>query len=190
MRHKLVTFILKHPPTPLKGKGKKDKKGRKNGEEEAEIPTSPTKGDSAEGSDDELTKRIVAEAAELPTADQDDDDDWAVDTSAEAVAERIKDLSLVDDDGEHEGEPQELLDEWLKENKGAKNNDVYKKIKELGLSKETDLVLKYVVPNLIPEKVESIGKQVQKRAKLFQKVEFVIFMIKFRSYSIIFICFY
>ncbi|RIA88420.1 domain found in IF2B/IF5-domain-containing protein [Glomus cerebriforme] len=173
MRHKLVTFILKHPPTPPKGKGKKDKKSKKNGDEEAESPTSPTRGDSAEGSDDELTKRIVAEAAELPTADQDaDDDNWAVDTSAEAVAERMRDLSLdVDEDGS-EGEPHESFDEWLKENAGAKNNDIYKKIKELGISKETDLVLKLLVFNLFPEnfkKIETVEKQINKRVKLFQK---------------------
>lgn len=170
MRHKLVTYILKHPPTPIKGKGKKEKKSKKNGDEEAESPTSPTRGDSAEGSDDELTKRIVAEAAELPTADQDaDDDNWAVDTSAEAVAERMKDLSI---DIEDDLEPHESLDVWLKENSGAKNNDIYKKIKELGISKETDLVLKYLVINLFPEdsqKIETIEKQIHKRGKLFQK---------------------
>jgi translation initiation factor 5 len=180
MRHKLVTFILKHPPTPLKGKGKKDKKSKKNGEEEAESPTSPTRADSAEGSDDELTKRIVAEAAELPTADQvADDDNWAVDTSEAAVAERMKDLSLVVDDDEFEGEPHELLDAWLEENVGAKNNDIYKKIKELGISKETDLVLKHLVLNLFSQKVESIDKQIVKRAKLFQKVsKFIIIFVK------------
>ncbi len=175
MRHKLVTFILKHPPpSSPKGKdGKKDKKNKKNGNEEVE-PTSPTR-DSAEGSDDELTKRIVAEAADLPVADQNynNDDDWAVDTSAEAVAERMKDLSLTTKDDD-EGEPGELLDMWLEENAGVKSNDVYKKIKELGLSKETDMVLNHLVLNFFPEnfqKNENIEKQIHKRAKLFQKVK-------------------
>jgi translation initiation factor 5 len=176
MRHKLVTYILKHPPTPIKGKGKKEKKNKKNGDEEADSPTSPTKGDSAEGSDDELTKRIVAEAAELPTADQDaDDDNWAVDTSEEAVAERMKDLA-IDMDEDDELEPHESLDVWLKENQSAKNNDIYKKIKELGISKEIDIVLKYLVLNLFPEdfqKIETIEKQINKRVKLFQKVNVI-----------------
>ncbi|CAG8511404.1 13029_t:CDS:2 [Funneliformis mosseae] len=154
MRHKLVTYILKHPPTSPK--------------------------DSAEGSDDELTKRIVAEASELPIADKNaNDDDWAVDTSPEAVAERIKDLErdvktslIIDDDSEGEQEPYEMLDEWLEDNNEAKNNDVYKKIKELGISKETDMVLKCLVLNLFPDNFQKNGnieKQIHKRAKLFQK---------------------
>ncbi|PKY37424.1 hypothetical protein RhiirA4_390427 [Rhizophagus irregularis] len=169
MRHKLVTYILKHPPTPIKGKGKKEMKSKKNGDEEAESPTSPTRGDSAEGSEDEFTKHIVAEASKLPTADQvADDDNWAVDTSEEAVAERLKDLSI---DMEDDLEPHESLDVWIKENPGAKNNDVYKKIKELGISKDTDLVLKYLIINLFPEDLQKVDieKQINKRVKLFQK---------------------
>lgn len=180
MRHKLVTYILKHPPTSPKGKdGKKDRKNKKNEKNGNESPTSPTR-DSAEGSDDELTKRIVAEASELPIADKNaNDDDWAVDTSPEAVAERIKDLErdvktslIIDDDSEGEQEPHEMLDEWLEDNSEAKNNDVYKKIKELGISKETDMVLKCLVLNLFPDNFQKNGnieKQIHKRAKLFQK---------------------
>ncbi|CAG8473512.1 6430_t:CDS:2 [Rhizophagus irregularis] len=137
--------------------------------EEAESPTSPTRGDSAEGSEDEFTKHIVAEASKLPTADQvADDDNWAVDTSEEAVAERLKDLSI---DMEDDLEPHESLDVWIKENPGAKNNDVYKKIKELGISKDTDLVLKYLIINLFPEDLQKVDieKQINKRVKLFQK---------------------
>lgn len=60
----------------------------------------PENGDStaAEGADgdDELTRRIAQEAAQLPsTARKDeDDDDWAVDTSAAAVAARMKELAV------------------------------------------------------------------------------------------------
>ncbi|CAI2164531.1 11336_t:CDS:2 [Funneliformis geosporum] len=180
MRHKLVTYILKHPPSTPKGKdGKKDRKNKKNEKNGNESPTSPTR-DSAE-SDDEITKRIVAEAAELPIADKNaKDDDWAVDTSPEAVAKRIKDLerdvrtSLIvdDDDSEGEQEPHESFDEWLEDNNDARNNDVYKKIKELGISKDTDIVLKHLVLHLFPEnfqKNDNIEKQIQKRAKLFKK---------------------
>ena len=54
-----------------------------------------------------ITKKIAAEAALLPSASKNDgdDDDWAVDTSADAVAARMKELAvqgavakLMDDD--------------------------------------------------------------------------------------------
>jgi translation initiation factor 5 len=50
-------------------------------------------GDHGADDDDELTRRIAMEAANLDTVDV-DDDDWAQDTSAEAVARRLKDLSV------------------------------------------------------------------------------------------------
>ncbi|RIB04426.1 domain found in IF2B/IF5-domain-containing protein [Gigaspora rosea] len=176
MRHKLVTYILKYPPSPPKSKSGKTKK-KKGEDDEQGSPT--TKGSSEEGTDDELTRRIEAEAANLPTADQyKDDDDWALDTSAEAVAKRTKEFSklLLDDSGsdEEDGDPYEQLDKWLEENAtSASSNDIYKKIKELGVSKEIDQVLKHLVLGLFAKSfqknISNINKHIHKKAKLLQK---------------------
>ncbi|CAG8826188.1 3864_t:CDS:2, partial [Gigaspora rosea] len=149
----------------------------KGEDDEQGSPT--TKGSSEEGTDDELTRRIEAEAANLPTADQyKDDDDWALDTSAEAVAKRTKEFSklLLDDSGsdEEDGDPYEQLDKWLEENAtSASSNDIYKKIKELGVSKEIDQVLKHLVLGLFAKSfqknISNINKHIHKKAKLLQK---------------------
>ncbi|CAG8617121.1 14644_t:CDS:2 [Racocetra persica] len=177
MRHKLVTYILKNPPT-VKSKGnKKDKKNKKGEDDEQTSPT--TKGSSSEGTDDELTRRIESEAANLPTADEYKvDDDWVLDSSADAVARRAKEFSniAINDSASDEegGDPYEQIDKWLEKNAtSASSNDIYRKIKELGISKEIDKVLKHLVLGLFAKSFQSntstINKQIHKKAKLFLK---------------------
>jgi len=166
MRHKLTTFITKNPP-PKKQKGAKGaSKSAGQSVEEADG------GDTAGGgnSDDELTQRINAEAADLPTmaTKKTKDDDWSVDTSEEAVKARVKALeggissSLVldgDDDDNDENSPYNQFGLWLMANRKGGEEDrectaaeVFKKAQELGIEKKHKAV-QVLVQGLFTEDV-------------------------------------
>ncbi|GAA5873192.1 hypothetical protein JCM5296_005629 [Sporobolomyces johnsonii] len=148
MRHKLTTFILKHPP---KKASKKSKKSAVAGADS--IAGQPGQVDDGAESDDELTKKIEAGAAQVMSeeqaakliAEREQADDWALDTSPEAVAARVAGLdaklqsSLVlgDDDDDEAGGPYGVFGEWVKENKGKVSDaEIYKKAEEEGIAKK------------------------------------------------------
>ena len=173
LRLKLSSFILKNQPK----KGKKDKaekkarraKAKENGDGEANGNgnghASPQGSNSDDvdadvvdedlaldaGSDDELTRRINAEAKNL-NGDDKKDDEWTVDMSEEAVKARAQELpddfkkvTLDDGDDDAEGEGSgntayDQLGSWIIETaqtKGGVKNvddvDIYLKAKELGI---------------------------------------------------------
>jgi len=139
------------------------------------------------GSDDELTRRINAEAKELDkgTNGHINDDEWAVDTSAEAVAQRAKELpsdvkrSLAfddDDDGiEADGvtNSYDQLGSWIDDEAKSKGGvakvddvDIYVKAKELGI--ETKHKTLTVLAQTIFD--EDIVKQIPVRAPMLKKM--------------------
>lgn len=171
MSHKLTTFIGKNPP-PKKVKGQKGA-GKSAGQSVEEADA---------GSDDELTAKINAEAAQIPTADQmaardGDDGGWSVDTSEAAVKARVKALEgglqsgLVlgaddDDEDEDADSPYAQYGSWLSENQGASPADVYKKAQELGIEKKHKAV-QYLVQSLF---TDDAPKEVEKYAAVLNKM--------------------
>lgn len=202
-RHKLTSFILKNEPKGGK-KGKKEKLSRRDrakleAQENGSVngTTSPHESNSdkgadddgddeiAAGSDDEFTKQIQEDAKHIDSNGNGEakEEEWAVDTSAEAVAARAKELptemkrSLAfdeDEDGEENGTSvfDQLgiwIDEQAKEKGGVGKVDdveIYKKATELGIESrhKTLTVLAQTVFD------ENIVAQIPKRAAMLHKM--------------------
>jgi translation initiation factor 5 len=204
LRLKLSGFILKNQPK----KSKKDKaekkaarKARENRNGDSKENGNASGGESNSengsngngdvgieaGSDDEMTRRIKAEAQEIDAKPVEvKDDEWTVDMSAEAVRARQQQLPddlkqklvLGGDDDEEEGEgggnsSYDQLGSWIlseAEEKGSvtKVDDVaiYLKAKELGIEAKhrTLLVLVQTIFD------DDIVKQIPKRAGMLKNV--------------------
>lgn len=203
LRHKLSGFILKNQPKkPKKDKNAKRaaKKAKENGDGKENGRQSPPENDSGEGdeedgdqgidagSDDELTRRINAEAQEIEQPTEVKDDDWTVDMSAEAVKLRqqqlpddLKQKLVMGDDDDEDGEtggnsPYDQLGEFITqaaEEKGGVSNvddvDIYVKAKELGIES------KHKTPAVLAQTLfdEDIAKQIPKRAGMLKKVGWI-----------------
>jgi translation initiation factor 5 len=202
LRLKLSGFILKNQPK----KAKKDKaekkaarKAKENGNGDAEKNGNGSPGDSNSehgsnengdfgneaGSDDELTRRIKADAQEITQPVEVKEDEWTVDMSAEAVKARQQQLpddlkqKLVlgedeDEDGEGGGNSvYDQLGSWIMSEAEEKGDiskvddvDIYIKAKEFGIETKhrTLLVLAQTIFD------DNIVNQIPKRAGMLKKV--------------------
>ena len=153
MRHKLTTFIVRNPPVKIK-KGKNKNTGDAAGgvsgggnpDLTVERDDSPENGGAE--SDDELSRKIKAEAKELTAHGLGDDDG-------------------SDDDA---NSPYAQLGRWITENKDedaiARSLAIYKKAEDLGIEKKHKTVT-VVVQALFTENMIS---EIEKYAGLIAKV--------------------
>jgi translation initiation factor 5 len=137
------------------------------------------------GSDDEFTKQITEGAKNIDSKTNGEvkDDEWTVDTSAEAVAARAKELpsdiknSLAfddDDEGEENGHNvYDQLGTWLIDETKAKGGvskvddlEIYKKAKELGIENKHK-TLTVLAQTLFDEDIVK-QKQIDKRASMLK----------------------
>ncbi|KAF2804025.1 eukaryotic translation initiation factor 5 [Mytilinidion resinicola] len=203
LRLKLSSFILKNQPK----KGKKDKSTKKadrrarkeaggqDGDEESRNGNSPgdSNSDNAEengeveldaGSDDELTRRINAEAKDIGEVDDVKEVQWSVDTSEEAVKARAKDLPddlkralVVGDDDEEgangEGSTYDVFGKWIVDTADEKGGvtkvadvDIYLKAKDLGIETK-HRTLTVLAQTLFDD---NIVKQIEPRAGMLKKM--------------------
>lgn len=163
IRHKLAAYIVKNPPSQAKGK-----KGAAGAASNTSAQN-PDVDDAEDGepSDDELTKRINAEASELPDVGYSahDDDTWAVDTSAEAVAARQREVEAEVAGISIEDDAYTQFGEWCSEGEPS-DVDIYKKAIELAIVDDPKTV--QVLPQVLFD--TDIVNQIEEHKGLLTKI--------------------
>jgi len=196
--HKLSSFIIKSPPTGVSGSaaangkkgGKKSRKGKHNNPETNGNNDESPGGSDGGGEDEETMGTLNVSALELAEPETKlGEDEWGVDTSAEAVQARQRALedamgkvslgTPTGEDEEDEDDPfangadnaYDQLGTWIQEEQKEKDEipddvEIYKKALDLGIegkSKTLTVLVQCVF-------TENIVKEIPQRAALFHKV--------------------
>ncbi|KAL7424803.1 eukaryotic translation initiation factor 5 [Cryptotrichosporon argae] len=169
MRHKLTTFIIKNPPKKAGKKGKGMTAEANVGGPQVFDAKETANGD-ASGDDDDASPAHTPGAGNqgVPTSGTDIDAalgkiDPVLD-NPDAVAGKLKNLVVDDDDEEDADSPYSQLGAWLEENRAAADADIIAKLKEL------DIVGKHKALVPIGHKLftDDVAAELGKRAALLK----------------------
>ncbi|KAJ3417582.1 hypothetical protein HDV05_000039 [Chytridiales sp. JEL 0842] len=171
LRHKLCTFIIKNPPVTKKSKS--SKKSSKKDKAAGNLPTPETASNESDPEDEGIIGAHGIDVNSFPDAHDTADDDWAEDTSAEAVAARMADLAtgavkkLTEGDDEENGveDSLEAFADFVTTHSGD-DKDIIEKAESLSLRDDKVCV---VLAQIIFSVDILKENQVKKRAPLLRK---------------------
>jgi len=165
MRHKLTQHILKNPPK------KASKRKASDGPKKAGSGETSPVGDE---DDDEMARRILQEAAELPDAENLTiaKGKWSADTTTEAVQKRVADLAIQDGGSDFEGggdDPYDALTLWIETTRDSITAaSLLEKVTQLDI-KDRHKTVQIIFQSLFTDKVLS-GKEIEKFLPVFREL--------------------
>lgn len=169
MRHKLTQHIIKNPPK--KASKRKASDGPKREKKDAGSGENSPVGDE---DDDEIARRLLQEAAELPDAEKSTiaKEKWSADTTTEAVQKRVADLAIQDGGSDFEGagdDPYEALTLWVETTRDSITaTSLLEKVTQLDI-KERHRTVQIISQSLFTDNILT-GKEIEKFLPVFREV--------------------
>jgi len=168
MRHKLTQYIIKNPPK--KTAKRKASDGTKKERKDTGSGENTTAGDE---DDDEIAKRLLLEAAELPDAEKSTiaKEEWSAGITTEAVEKRVAELA-VQDGSDFEGggnDPYDALTLWIETTRDSITSaSLLEKVTQLDI-KERHKTVQIISQSLFTDKILS-EKEIETFLPAFKEV--------------------